>query len=104
MVFEWDPNKEKKNKTDHGIDFLLATKVFDDPYLYEDYDEEHSGYNKFGVWEDRYIAIGRVCEVLYVVYSIRNTKQGEVTRLISARVAGREEEELYYQWRNGKRV
>ena len=31
MRFEWDPQKESINIKKHGIDFTMASKVFDDP-------------------------------------------------------------------------
>jgi uncharacterized DUF497 family protein len=61
--------------------------VFFDEYLLEIYDEEHSDYD-----EDRYIAIGMIEEVLYVVFTDRETN----IRLISARPATQAEEKLYY--------
>ena len=42
--------------------------------------------------EDRYYTIGKVGDVMLVVY----TERGEVLRLISARYATKAEEELYY--------
>ncbi len=30
--FEWDPFKEGENIEKHGVDFLTATRAFDDPY------------------------------------------------------------------------
>lgn len=42
--------------------------------------------------EDRYIAIGLVGELLFVVF----TERGEVIRLISARAATESERRLYY--------
>lgn len=101
MKFEWDAVKEKQNIFKHGIDFEIASNVFFDPYVYEDHDEAHSGYNIYGEWEDRYIAIGLVHDVLYVVYTIRDLNEEDVIRLISARVAEKDEKELYYKWRDG---
>lgn len=49
-------------------------------------DFEHS------VDEDRYIAIGKVGDVLFVVF----TERKETIRLISARLATNAEKELYY--------
>ena len=42
--------------------------------------------------EDRYIAIGKVGDVLFVVF----TERKETIRLISARLATSAEKELYY--------
>ena len=50
------------------------------------YDFEHS------VDEDRYIAIGKVAEVLFVVF----TERKERIRIISARLATEKERVLYY--------
>ena len=61
MKFEWDEHKNFINKEKHKISFETAAYVFDDPYYIEMYDFEHS------VEEDRYIAIGKVGDVLFVV-------------------------------------
>ena len=60
--------------------------MFDDPYYIEMFDFEHS------VDEDRYIGIGKVGDVLFVVF----TERKETIRLISARLATNAERELYY--------
>ena len=70
----------------HGVSFETASLVFADENFIELYDEDHSQD------EDRYIAIGVVDQILYVVHTIR----GEVIRLISARSATNEEKRLYY--------
>ena len=31
IIFEWDAEKCKRNIADHGIDFVEAATVFDDP-------------------------------------------------------------------------
>lgn len=62
MKFEWDEHKNFINKEKHKISFETAAYVFDDPYYIEMYDFEHS------VEEDRYIAIGKVGDVLFVIY------------------------------------
>ena len=63
-----------------------AAYVFDDPYYIEMFDFEHS------IDEDRYIAIGKVGEVLFVVF----TERKDTIRLISARLATDAERRLYY--------
>lgn len=87
MKYEWSEEKDKINKTKHNISLEFAAKVFLDPYRIDWYDEEHSGYNSYGDWEDRYIAIGYVEDVLYVVYTVRLQGDDEVVRIISARKA-----------------
>ena len=59
MKFEWDEDKNAINKEKHKISFETAAYVFDDPYYIEMFDFEHS------VDEDRYIAIGKVGDVLF---------------------------------------
>ena len=86
MKFEWDEEKNRINKTKHGISFETAAYVFDDPNYIEMYDFEHS------ITEDRYIAIGLVEDVLFVVF----TERKETIRLISARIATPVERRLYY--------
>ena len=63
-----------------------ASYVFTDENYIEMYDFEHS------IEEDRYIAIGCVGDVLFVVF----TERKENIRLISARLATESERRLYY--------
>ena len=86
MKFEGDENKNSINKEKHKRSFETASYVFDDPYYIEMYDFEHS------VDEDRYIAIGKVGDVLFVVF----TERKDTIRLISARLATNAERSLYY--------
>lgn len=95
MKFEWDPDKEKKNRRKHGISFMLAASVFGDDYRIEKYDEENSIKHN----EERYITIGKVGSKLYVIsvaYTMRGTAEEGIIRLISARPADSEEEEEYW--------
>ena len=89
MIFEWDEPKNRKNISEHGIDFNEALYVFGDPRHIEYRDIEHSED------EDRYIAIGSIggrIVVLYVVF----TERGDAIRLISARKATKKERRVYY--------
>lgn len=86
LVFEWDEEKNLINKRKHGISFETAAYVFEDENYIEMYDFEHS------IEEDRYIAIGCVGDVLFVVF----TERKENIRLISARLATESERRLYY--------
>ena len=82
LKFEWDEEKNQINKRKHKISFETAAYVFED----EMYDFEHS------IEEDRYIAIGCVGDVLFVVF----TERKDNIRLISARLATESERRLYY--------
>ncbi len=86
MKFEWDEDKNTINKEKHKISFETAAYVFDDPYYIEMFDFEHS------VDEDRYIVIGEVGDILFVVF----TERKDTIRLISARLATNAERSLYY--------
>jgi uncharacterized DUF497 family protein len=84
--FEWDPAKERANRTKHGLSFQDACELLasDTDYL-EIYDEAHSQE------EDRFIAVGMIRTVLIVVvYTVR---EDEVIRILSARRATRKERE-----------
>lgn len=84
--FEWDEQKADSNIKKHGVSFETASKVFLDENRIEIYDEAHS------IDEDRFITIGLVEEILFVVYSVRHPK----IRLISARLATPKERSIYY--------
>ena len=54
LIFEYDPEKNRKNIEKHGISFKNAARVFFDYDRIELYDEAHSGD------EDRYDTIGSI--------------------------------------------
>ncbi|MBQ9273076.1 MAG: BrnT family toxin [Mogibacterium sp.] len=91
ITVEWDDQKNDINKKKHGISFRTAAYVFADPYRVEMYDEGHS------FCEERYIVIGVIEKMLLVVY----TMHMDNIRLISVRIATREEEEFYYEYNKG---
>lgn len=86
LIVEWDSNKNEINKKKHGISFEAAALVFADEHYLELYDDEHS------IDEDRYIAIGMVEDVLFVVHTMRD----EHVRMISARLATKQERGFYH--------
>lgn len=83
---EWDDRKNEINKRKHGISFETAAHVFEDINRIEYFGEAHSAD------EDRFIVLGLVRKVLFVVY----TDRGDATRIISARKATEAETEVYY--------
>lgn len=85
-VVEWDDNKNQINIRKHGISFETAALVFADEERIEYYDKLHS------IEEDRYVVLGCVQGILYVVYTMR----GEAARIISARMATQQERRIYY--------
>ena len=86
LKFEWDKKKNAINKQKHGVAFEDAARVFLDENALDIPDDSHS------TDEDRRIIIGKVREVLFVVY----TERRDTTRIISARKATPKERGLYY--------
>ncbi|MBR4545295.1 MAG: BrnT family toxin [Oscillibacter sp.] len=86
LEFEWDEEKARSNYIKHGVRFETAAHVFEDENLIEYYDEYHGGS------EERYQVIGKVNQILFVVY----TERKERIRLISARKATKMERRLYH--------
>ena len=86
MQFEWDEEKAALNLKKHGVRFETAARVFCDENRIELFDSIHSDE------EERYNTIGRVDNILFVVYTERKNR----VRLISARPANRKERRLYY--------
>ena len=86
LIFEWDDEKNQINLRKHGIDFSDAAQIFFDENRIERFDKFHSDD------EDRWQVIGKVNDVLFVIY----TERGEKIRLISARKANAYERRIYY--------
>lgn len=89
QAFEWDSEKAALNWQKHTVDFEDAALVFADENRIERYDNKHSDI------EDRYITIGKVESILFVIYTERG-ENGEIIRLISARRATSKERKDYY--------
>ena len=85
-LVEWDENKNQQNIRKHGISFQTAALVFADEERIEYLDKLHSQD------EIRYVVLGCVHGILYVVYTMRD----EYARLISARMANAVERRIYY--------
>ena len=90
--FEWDPRKASSNLRKHDVPFEEATSVFGDPLAMNMSDPDHS------VDESRFILLGlsHKFRLLVVAYAER----GRGTRLISARVATRQERRTYEEGQN----
>ena len=84
MIFEFDPLKSKINKKKHGIDFIEAQALWEDPDLLEipaRTTDEH-----------RFLVIGKIAEKHW---SGVITYRDENIRIISVRRARDEEIEIY---------
>ena len=87
MRFTWDPNKERRNKRDHGIAFQEATTVFGDSLAVTVSDPDHS------VGQERFVTIGHSTSGTLLV--VCHTEQGDTIRIISARRATSHERKDY---------
>ena len=86
--FEWDDIKAAENFRSHGVAFAQAALAFRDLFAVEwiDLREDYG--------EERIVLLGMSGDqVLSVVY----TERAERIRIISARRATRNEQELYYR-------
>lgn len=91
MFFEWDPQKEARNRQKHGVSFREATTVFGDPLSREFSDPDPSQD------EERYIIIGMSQRGRILV--VAHTEKGDTIRIISARQATRHERRFYEEER-----
>lgn len=87
FLFEWDPNKARKNIEIHGISFDEASTVFKDLLSLTIHDPLHSED------EDRFILIGNSYTNCLLV--IVHTERGDKIRIISARKATQKERSQY---------
>ena len=94
LRFEWDAEKEKRNRRKHGVWFGEAESIFTDEHALLLDDPEHSAE------EDRFVLLGLSARlrILVVVHAYRERRG--VIRIISARKAIRKERDIYNQrWR-----
>ena len=87
IAFECDGRKDSANRRKHGVGFTEATTVFDDRLSMTIPDPDHASD------EERFLIIGLSSQrnLLVVVHTIR----GEQIRLISARLATKQERRNY---------
>jgi uncharacterized DUF497 family protein len=84
MAFEFDPRKSAANLAKHGIDFVEAQRLWEDPDLLEIPARTED--------EPRWLIIGRIDAKLW---SAVVTSRGDAIRLISVRRARDDEVALY---------
>ena len=90
--FEWDEEKNRINRSKHGIDFAEAQTVFEDGNAVLIPDPDHSGQ------EERSILLGlsKKLNMLVVCHCYRSSET--VIRLISARKATKKETQQYNEF------
>ncbi len=93
LLFEWDPEKARKNIEIHGLSFDEASTTFRDTLSLTIYDPLHSDD------EDRFILIGNSYKNRLLV--IVHTEREDNIRIISARKANIKESRQYEE--NAKR-
>jgi len=91
--FEWDEEKSILNKVNHGLSFPEILSAFDDPYLLEFFDENHST-----LAEPRFKGLAEIQDFIILYLSYTEQSSGR-TRIISVRLAEPVEERAYYEWR-----
>ncbi len=94
LEFEWDKKKDKVNAKKHGVSFDEARTVFFDEQAIQFYDPEHSDE------EDRFILLGVSFKLKTLVVCHCFREDETKIRIISARKADTEEEQVY--WSNKK--
>ena len=86
MRFDWDPDKEERNRQERGFGFDVAALIFEAGTI--EWPDDRRDYG-----EARVRAIGEVDGlVLHVVF----TDRGDVRRIISARLASRKERDQWH--------
>ncbi len=79
MLFQWDPEKARRNLRKHGVSFDEAATLFYDPLSATFDDPDHSE------GEQRHITVGFSSQDRLLV--VAHTESGETVRIISARLA-----------------
>ena len=87
LIITWNPQKARSNRRKHGVSFEEATSVFYDPLSITIDDPLHSND------EERFIIIGISTQRRVLV--VAHTDEGDIIRIISARLAEPYEREQY---------
>ena len=87
MRFTWDARKAAANLRKHGVSFEEASTVFRDTLSATGLDPDHS------IGEHRFVTFGISKESRLLVVS--HTEENDTIRIISARLATRQERKIY---------
>jgi uncharacterized DUF497 family protein len=91
IEFAWDPRKAKSNLVKHSVSFEEAQTVFVDESARLIDDPDHSDD------EDRFLLLGYSFQARCLIVSHCYLQSDAVIRLISARHATPQEEEVYWR-------
>ncbi len=93
MDFEWDEKKAEVNIKRHSVSFADAEETFDDLDSVEFFDKDHSDN------ENRFNRLGLTQKgLLFIVYTVFDSENDEIIRIISARKATKKEIEIYNEF------
>ncbi len=83
--FEWDDDKAASNFAKHGVTFEAARSAYEDPNWIDidDADPDEDRYNRICMHEGR-------------LYVVNYTERDYRVRIISARLANRHDQRLYF--------
>jgi len=93
IEFAWDVRKARSNVVKHGVSFEEAQTVFLDENARLIDDPDHSAE------EERFVLLGFSFQARYLIVSHCYREAGSVIRLISARRASVQEEQIYWRFR-----
>ena len=90
MRFDWDEQKNRRNRAKHKFSFETAQLVFSDPFALSKLDRVVEG-------EERWQTLGCIAGavVVLVAHTVGEKEGEEVIRIISARKATPHEREIY---------
>jgi uncharacterized protein len=88
MQFEWDPAKDRLNQAKHGISFMEASTVFDDPLQWTIDDPDHS------IEERRFLTTGYSTQQQLVIVAHTEGSDDRI-RIINARRVTSAERRVY---------
>ena len=92
LIFEWDENKNEKNKAKHKVSFEEAKTVFYDENAIVTPDPDHSDF------EERFIILGFSLRARLLIVCHCYRSEEHVIRIISARKATTHEARQYGEW------
>jgi len=87
VKFGWDPTKDRLNRSKHGVSFVEAATIFDDPYQWTIDDPDHS------FEESRYLTTGYSSAGRLLI--VAHTDDEEIIRIINARLVTNVERHIY---------
>jgi uncharacterized protein len=91
----WREDKRQRNIREHGLDFAMAVRVFDDPFAVTVFDRivnGEEGWHTVGA-----VFIGNTFKVIGVVHTFPDGDEADWIHIISMRPANAEERRHYEQ-------